>query len=624
MEYNLLMCPTDCSPGHPISINAVNIKSHPWHLHDKFEIIYLLEGNIDVNICFYSFHLTAGDFMLINSEVPHMVMSQSDNKVISYHFDLDFFEDYIPHLKDYIFIMSEDKINSSDIYSTTVKTHLKKLAYLYFSDSENSSGQLLDTSSAMFSLLTSHFSQWQQKDNVISQASSYKAPVQFERLNRILNYIYDHFSEKITLDTIANQEYLSRYYISHIFSEGLGMSFQDYLSLARVENAYYLLLSTANSLADISESCGFSNLRSFRQAFIKYTGMTPQEVRAKYAGFTIDDMPLIESNLFDSISPEYFIQTLGASQQINPPDFSNISKPEIRHIYVDLHNTKKSSDFFHLKTAIIDNINDMFSHSFEEAADTLNRFSFESVTIYAPTLTQFKDAFKSFAPLIPILRILKEHGLRLNVSGASASLKKELEALCKDCSKYALITFNTLPNLSEAVSATGMKAFAPSSDIFKAFSNELVSPHLYPHGEAPYLLQKNNLKSRYFYMFAVLNNMRENILEHSSDCVITFQEKDIAILLANDSVTTIRYLFKLQTLPSDYICSITTLDNSRSSEEISIPAGIRELSKSIRNLIEIKCFPQTDVSFVSQTPEHHLYVTIKPESAIYIELTQSV
>lgn len=624
MKYDRLLCPTDCSQDRPISINAVNIKSHPWHIHNKFEIIYLLEGSLDAHILFYKNRMNAGDFILVNEDVPHMLISQNDNKAISYHFDFDFFENYIPNLKDYIFIASESQTKSADIYSDTVKTLLKQIASLYFTGNEYAAEQITDKASSLFSLLVSHFSNWQQKHNVISPGASFKKPVQFERLNRILNYIYDHYSEKITLETIARQEYLNKYYISHIFTEGLGMSFQNYLALARVEIAHYMLLSTDFSLSEISERCGFSNPRSFRQVYIEYTGKTPQETRTEASGFTIEDVPLIEANLFDSISPEYFVQSLHASQQIKVPDFSGVNKPEIRHIQLDMHKMIKKSKSVHMKTAVVNTVQDMFSYDFEETAAILHRFSFESVSVYAKTLIQFRYDFKGFDALIPVLRILKEHKLYLNILGADAELKTELAALYHSDDRNVPITFGAIPDTTGKLPASATKSFSLTEIMFGIFNNEIAPPDLYPNDEKIYLMRKNNLKSRYFYMFSALSNMKDNILENTPECIITFNKNNISILLTNDGTNTIRYLFKLQAMASDYICRTTTLSDLWNNEDGFLPVDIEKISKDIHRLIEIKCFPPTEISFISQTPEHHLYVTVKPKSAMYIELTETL
>lgn len=622
-KFERLLYPTGCSQNNPIIISTLNIKHHPWHLHDEFEIIYVLEGELNISICFYEAEVPAGNFILINRETPHMITADDNNKTISYHFNLNFFEKYIPNLTDYIFAASYELLNSSDMYSDTVISLLEQIASLYIENTKYAGEQIIDQTSALFSLLTGHFSQWQQSGKIITLKTANKKPVQSERLNRILNYIYDNYSEKITLETIAEKEYLSKYYISHLFTEELNMSFKSYLTLARVEIAHYMLISTDYPLTKISEQCGFSSIRSFRQSYIKYTGVTPVETRAKAAGLTIDDMPVLESNLLDSISPEHFIRLLHSSSHITPPDFSDVSEPEVRHIRLNMHKMQKKSKSPYNKTVIVHDIRNMFSHEFENAAELLNRFLFDSITVSGDALQKFKSDFGSFDMLLPVFRILKSYGLVFNIYDATSSLKNEFLSLTSGYSEYAPITFMEVSDSVDKPSITISEKHSPASIIYEAFNTSIAPPCLYPHGDSLYLLHRNNLKSHYFYPFSTLNEMKSNVLMNEPDCIITFDDNDIGIMVINDSSNAIRYLFQLNGMSSNYISCTMTLTDSLSSEISFFPTGIREINDSIRNLVEVKCFPPTEISFISQTPEHHLYVTVKPKTAMYIKLTAS-
>ncbi|MGN0254497.1 MAG: helix-turn-helix domain-containing protein [Chordicoccus sp.] len=60
------------------------------------------------------------------------------------------------------------------------------------------------------------------------------------------------------------------------------MPFQEYLMRVRCEHARALLLTTKDSLLDISLRCGFSDQKYFRRGFLKQYGCSPREYRRHF------------------------------------------------------------------------------------------------------------------------------------------------------------------------------------------------------------------------------------------------------------------------------------------------------------------------------------------------------
>ena len=85
--------------------------------------------------------------------------------------------------------------------------------------------------------------------------------------------------EKILLSDIADMENLSLYYLSHLFKETLGLSFQQYVALLRFERARKMVEQTNKSLTEISMECGFSDYRYLNKIYQKQLGYTPIEYR---------------------------------------------------------------------------------------------------------------------------------------------------------------------------------------------------------------------------------------------------------------------------------------------------------------------------------------------------------
>ncbi|MCL2125952.1 MAG: AraC family transcriptional regulator [Oscillospiraceae bacterium] len=98
------------------------------------------------------------------------------------------------------------------------------------------------------------------------------------------NYIKKNYSEKLSLDSLAREVFLSKSYLSSIFKKETGMSLTAYITKVRVEKSKKLLLENNTSLAYISSQCGFKDQSYFTKVFKKETGVSPKRFRNNIYG----------------------------------------------------------------------------------------------------------------------------------------------------------------------------------------------------------------------------------------------------------------------------------------------------------------------------------------------------
>lgn len=96
---------------------------------------------------------------------------------------------------------------------------------------------------------------------------------------KVISYIADHFSEDISLRSIARNFGYNEKYLSHCLHELTGVHFSKLLSLYRVEHAKNLLADKQASIAGIAMKCGFSAVNTFNRVFKEMTGTTPSQYR---------------------------------------------------------------------------------------------------------------------------------------------------------------------------------------------------------------------------------------------------------------------------------------------------------------------------------------------------------
>lgn len=99
------------------------------------------------------------------------------------------------------------------------------------------------------------------------------------KIYSITAYIHNNYTEDLSLDDIASQFYINNYYLSHQFKRITGFTLTEYIQQTRIRNAQNMLLSTEQSITDISYASGFSSFSQFNRSFNKFVGMSPSKFR---------------------------------------------------------------------------------------------------------------------------------------------------------------------------------------------------------------------------------------------------------------------------------------------------------------------------------------------------------
>lgn len=95
-------------------------------------------------------------------------------------------------------------------------------------------------------------------------------------------YISQHFSEELSLNSAAKYVCLSPAYFSTLFKNETGCGFARYLQKIRVEEAKKLLKNTKMRIGDIALAVGYRDIKSFNKIFLNETQVKPSEYRKFY------------------------------------------------------------------------------------------------------------------------------------------------------------------------------------------------------------------------------------------------------------------------------------------------------------------------------------------------------
>lgn len=105
---------------------------------------------------------------------------------------------------------------------------------------------------------------------------SYSLPI-----TRMINYIHEHITEKISLDVLARLTEKSAAYLSAEFKNEVGLTVTDYIQQQKIENSKDFLELTNMSIHEIATLFSFCNTAYYASVFKKHMGMTPSVYRSK-------------------------------------------------------------------------------------------------------------------------------------------------------------------------------------------------------------------------------------------------------------------------------------------------------------------------------------------------------
>ena len=102
------------------------------------------------------------------------------------------------------------------------------------------------------------------------------------RVQEVKNFIDQNYRTEIRLPQIASIAGMSASAFSRFFKLHTGRNLSEYIIDQRLGYASHLLVDSTQSIAEISNSCGFNNLSNFNRIFKKRKGCSPSEFRENY------------------------------------------------------------------------------------------------------------------------------------------------------------------------------------------------------------------------------------------------------------------------------------------------------------------------------------------------------
>ena len=252
----------------------------PTHWHSAMEIMYILEGEVDVTIGGQTTVLLPGDVYLVDCAIPHSTKSLDGNKAVLIQLPYPLLERYIPDIASRRF--GFDCHTDNPIVRTKILQLIEIIRKMQVVFEVKPDGEILRFNSLVFEFLFQIYHNFSREMEMDEARKENKA---FGRIQTILDYLDDNYASPISLDEIAKVACFQKEYFCHFFKKNMGMTYTQYLSDLRLSKIRSDLVDTDLPVKEILEKHGFTNYKLFRKMFNETFGCTPMEYRKKLMEF---------------------------------------------------------------------------------------------------------------------------------------------------------------------------------------------------------------------------------------------------------------------------------------------------------------------------------------------------
>jgi AraC-like DNA-binding protein len=255
----------------------MNKEKHGYepHWHSALEIVMPLENKYTAIVDGSIYMLNPGDILLIPSMKVHSYMAPQRGTRMFYLFDLDAFSKVKtfgflkPLLMSPILITKE---KASEIYDDAHRL-LLMVGNAYFEFGDLRELMVYSLLMKFFALFGNyHLAQIQDSMSLTEK----KKMMHYAKFEYIIEYINENFCRPLSLESMAELSHLSKYHFARLFKRYTDLTFYEYLTRRRLEEAVSLLSASSLSITTIALQSGFGNITSFNRVFKKYKNCSPK------------------------------------------------------------------------------------------------------------------------------------------------------------------------------------------------------------------------------------------------------------------------------------------------------------------------------------------------------------
>lgn len=244
----------------PYSASVSDDLTFLLHLHRQAELIYVLDGQIEMTVDAHTHLLRGGELGVAFPNCAHSYLTRAHSRVVMVIFDASYAGDCAGALLTQRAVFPY--LSAPDI-DEDVRYLAPKLTRPM--DTRLLKGYLQVICARLFERL---------------RLEPRRAADDADWTHRALMYLNEHFTEELSLDALAQHLNISKFHLSRTFPEKIGCGLNAYLRSLRADHAAQLLASTDLSITQAGFDSGFSSVSTFFRVFQAQYGLSPRAYRS--------------------------------------------------------------------------------------------------------------------------------------------------------------------------------------------------------------------------------------------------------------------------------------------------------------------------------------------------------
>ncbi|MDL4841970.1 GH39 family glycosyl hydrolase [Aquibacillus rhizosphaerae] len=327
----------------PINIFTHTVEQFPFHWHEATEILFVLEGELDIRVNQDDYQLKMGDVFLVNGNELHFINSRTafgQTHVLALQFDNRYFKKMGIDVEEKRFYLNSREVEEGSMFV------LDEIKYIL----ANMMDQVLNKKN-LYHLKVKKM----LLDLVVILLEYFEVPTNTkkkrmkddQRLVEILQYMNEHCIEvHFGLQDIAKEFSLNSHYLSRYFKSNVGVSLKKYLDNMRLNKSLFTLRTTDETVTEIALKFGFPDSKAYYRVFKETLRVTPMQYREQYR------IELKKGTIKDYLSINSKESFVNLFKYLDRKDISDVPKikGETKTIDVTNYLTKINRSFTKLMT----------------------------------------------------------------------------------------------------------------------------------------------------------------------------------------------------------------------------------------------------------------------------------
>lgn len=233
------------------------------NVHENIELIYVVSGKGHVLCDDILYEVKKGDVIAIDSYMMHQVRPDEEIQILCLIINRDFCKANNINTSKLHFVQKIQNDFLNQLFDTLMEE--------YSAEHEFKQAGIKCALLNIVLFLCRNFAKEKPSAKPISESA-------FHYVRKSTDYIKENLTKKLTVDEIASNVGLSKYYFLRQFKKITGYTVIDYVNIIRCEYAQELLRSEKYKIKEVALLCGFDNFSYFTNVYKKYTGTLPSDM----------------------------------------------------------------------------------------------------------------------------------------------------------------------------------------------------------------------------------------------------------------------------------------------------------------------------------------------------------